>query len=193
MLVAGDKSIGTPIMSLQTGGCLAHTKKPVIDPSNLEIVAFELEGALLNMHPSYLRVADIREVSPIGFIVNDSDEFVSSTDVIKIKKILELNFELLKLPVIDELKHKLGRISNFNLDTIGFSIQQLIVNRSIIHSFSDSELIIHRDQIIEVSDNFIKVRTTAQKLAEVGKTNQMDFLNPFRGTSAQPESSPRQN
>ncbi|HEU4831030.1 MAG TPA: hypothetical protein VFS65_02575, partial [Candidatus Saccharimonadales bacterium] len=69
MLVLGSRLLSTPVMGLQTGTQLATTKSPIIDPSNLKIVAYELEGSLLTEHPSLLRIADVRELGDVGMIV----------------------------------------------------------------------------------------------------------------------------
>jgi hypothetical protein len=85
MLIAAERLINTPVMSLQTGGQLAHTKTPLIDPRNLMIIAYELQGPALDAHPSFLLMSDVRELSNLGLIVDSSDEFVGVDDVIKIR------------------------------------------------------------------------------------------------------------
>ena len=92
MLIAADRFIHMPVMSLQTGSELARTSREIIDPRNLSIVAYELEGRLLDQNPSLLRVADVREIGPLGMIIDSVDELVSVSDVIELKKIYEINF-----------------------------------------------------------------------------------------------------
>jgi len=187
MLLLGSRLIGTPIMGLQTGTRLAVTKNPIIDPSNLKIVAYEVDGLLLVERPSLIRIADVRELSNIGMIIDSSDEFVGIEDVIAIKKIYELGFRLIDLNVIDETKHKLGKVDDYSLDTDSFVIQQLSVKSGIIKSLTDTGLLIHRSQIIEINNHNIIVRTTAKKLAPIKKPNQLTYMNPFRSTTPQTE------
>lgn len=104
MLLPGSRLLNTPVMGLQTGGELARTSQAIIDPDTLEIVAYKVEGSLLDTQPSLLRIADIREFSNIGFIIDSSDEFVAPDDIIKLKKIYDLGFELEGKAVIDEKK-----------------------------------------------------------------------------------------
>ena len=80
MLLLGSRLIDTPIMGLQTGTRLATTKSPVIDPSNLKIIAYEVDGPLLVEHPSFIRIADVRELSNVGMIIDSSDEFIGVHD-----------------------------------------------------------------------------------------------------------------
>lgn len=188
MLLPGSRLIGVPIMGLQTGTRLAITKVPIIDPSNLKIIAYEVDGPLLAERPSFIRIADVRELSDVGMIIDSNDEFIGAHDVIALQKIYELNFKLIGLNVIDETKRKLGKVDSYNLDTGSFIIQQLNVKRGIIKSLADTELLVHRSQIVEINDHTIIVRTAAKKLEPIIKAGQATYLNPFRSNNPQTNS-----
>jgi len=190
MLLLGSRLIGTPVVSLQTGTPLAKTKLPIIDPANLKILAYEVEGPMLVDKPSYIRIADVRELSNIGMIIDSNDEFIKSDDVIAIKKILDLNFSLIGMFVIDDTRRKLGKVIEYTIDTDGFTIQTLSVKPGAIKSFTETELLIHRSQIIEINDDAIIVKAATKKLQPIEKTaQQLTYLNPFRSTNPQTESS----
>lgn len=182
MLLRGSTLNNTPVMGLQTGSELARTKEAIVDPRDLTIPAFRLQGPLLASASQILRVADIRELSNIGMIVDSSDEFVEPDDVIALQKVLHFEFELIGIAVVDEMKHKLGKVSDYTIDPAGFTIQQLTVKRPVLKSLSDTELLIHRSQVIEVSDTTIVVRTTAKKLEPLQETIRT-YANPFRPSS----------
>lgn len=186
MLIPGSRLIGTPIMSLQTGAQLAETSNALIDPSNLKIIAYQVEGPLLSEHPCFIRIADVRELSDIGMIVDSSDEFIGVSDVISIEKLYKLNFNLIGLNVIDETKRKLGKVTEYNLNASTFFIEQLSVNRGIIKSLSEPELLIHRSQILEINDSAIIVRSNVKKLQSIkGEEHLGGYLNPFRSSATQ--------
>lgn len=188
MLLLGSHFHDTPIMSLQTGGRLARISEPVIDPSNLKIVAYEVDGPLLTEHPSFLRIADIREISSIGMIIDSTDELVALDDVIKIKELHDLDFHLVGMPVIDEHKHKLGKVENYTVESESFVIQQLNVRRGILQGITDTGLLINRSQIVEINDNAIIVKSTAKKApAPVMQAERTDYVNPFRSSQPQAE------
>lgn len=189
MLVLGSRFHDTPVMSLQTGGRLAKVSRPIIDPSNLTIIAFEVEGPLLTEKPAFLRVNEIREVAPMGMIIDSTDELVGLDDVIKLKKLYSMEFSLVGMPVIDEHKHKLGKVEDFTLETGGFVIQQLTVKRGLMRGLTDTGLLIHRSQIVEINDNEIIVKGTGAKRKPEPVTEHIrnEFVNPFRGPAAQPE------
>lgn len=190
MLIVGTRLLNTPVMSLQTGGRLAITQKPIIDPANLKIVAFEVEGQLLSERPALLRVADIREMGRVGMIVNSNDEFIGVHDVIKIEKLYELAFPLVGMVVIDDTRRRLGKVEDYTVDTDSFVIQQLTVNRGFFKGLTDTGLLISRTQIVEITDNEIVVKSSARKsIAPVMQATRSEFINPFRSgpRSAKPE------
>jgi len=190
MMLLGSTLTKAPVMGLQTGGEIAQTKTAIVDPATLAVVAYVVEGPLLEDGVWLLRIADVRELSDLGFIVDSTDEFIHPEDVLKINEIYKLNFPLLEMPVIDERRTKLGKVIDFTLETGSFMVQQLTVRRPLLKSFNDTELLIHRSQIIEINDNAIVVHSEAKapepELHEVVGS----YVNPFRKSdSPAPESS----
>ena len=181
MLLPSTRFIDTPVMSLQTGSELGRTVRPIINPRELSFVAFELHGINLDYDPSLLRINDIREIGPMGIIIDSSDELISVSDVIKIKEIYELNFELVGLKVIDDKKRNVGKVTGFTLDASSFFIQQLQVKRPLLKSFGDTEFLIHRSQVVKITDDYLVVKSPdiRHKEAVAEPTGQM-FENPFR-------------
>lgn len=181
MLILGSRLLHAPVMSLQTGTRLAHTLKPIIDPSNLRILAYEIEGPLLTENPSFIRTNDIREYGRLGMIINSNDELIGLSDVIQIEKIYKLKFPLIGVQVLDEHKRKLGKVDDYTLNTDDFVIQQLNVRRGFLKGITDTGLLINRSQIIEINNTSIVVKSPSVKGAEpVMQAIRGEFVNPFR-------------
>lgn len=181
MLVSAERFDNAPVMSLQTGSELARTSRAIIDPRNLTIPAYELEGRLLDQPPSLLRINDIREIGPLGIIIDSVDELVSPSDVLKIKEVYEINFKLVGLKVVDDSKRNIGKVIGYTIEAGNFTIQQLRVKRPLLKSFGDTEFLIHRSQIIKVTDDKVVVRAPSIRhkepaVEEISQT----FENPFR-------------
>lgn len=195
MLVLGSRLNDTPVMSLQTGTRLAATSTPIINPANLKIVAYELDGPLLTEKPSFLRVADIRELGSVGMIIDSSDELIGIEDVIKIKELHRLGFNPIGMNVIDEHKRKLGKVDNYTVETGSFVIEQLSVKRGILKGLTDAGLLVHRSQITEINDSAIIVRSTAKRInAEpIMQSVRHEYVNPFRSPAPQPEQTKSQS
>lgn len=177
-------------MSLHVGGRIGTTKRPIISPTNLRVLAYEI-AAVTNPAPHFLLTADIREFGALGLIVNDADELVVKGDVIKLDTAIDLNFPLIGMHVIDEDGKKLGKVSGYTLETDRFEIQQLAVERGIFKSLTDTGLLIHRSQITEINDKHIVVKSTKKSITQpVHEQDRTMFVNPFRTAQApQPDSS----
>lgn len=186
MLISSERLTNTPVMSLQTGGQLARTKAPLIDPRNLMIVAYELEGPALDAHPSFLLISDVRELSNLGLIVDSSDEFIGTDDVIRIREVYDFGFVLEGKIVRDENRRKLGRVTGYSIEPGSFMIKQLNVRRPLLKSLTDTELIVDRTQVTEVNDTEIIIKHDERQPAPTQRASKA-FSNPFRGTTPQPE------
>lgn len=189
MLVSAERFINTPVMSLQTGSELARTARAVINPRNLSVVAYELEGRMLDSNPTLLRIDDIREIGPLGIIIDSTDELIQPSDVIKIKEIYGLQFNLIGLKVVDDNKRNVGKTIGYTVESGSFIIQQLRIKRPLLKSFGDTELLVHRSQIIKVTDEKIIVKSPKIRHTEpVVEPAQAAFENPFRKNhQSQPE------
>lgn len=176
-------------MSLQTGIKIAGLKSTVIDPASLAVLAYHLTGRGLQSDNVLLLTNDVREISNIGIIIDSADELVLEDDMIKLKDILALNFQLIGMLVIDEKKNKLGRIYDFALDPMDFKIHQLYVKRPLIRSLQVSNLIINRSQIVEVNNKNIVVSSTSLEERPKPAVLNGDFINPFKKPASSSSSS----
>ena len=195
MLINGSRLKNFPVLSLHMGGPVAWTDKEVIDPETLKIVAFLLRGPLVGREcGEILDMRDVREFEPTaGMIVDSADDFSSRGDVIKIDKILKLNFNLVGLKVETKKGAKLGKISDYTLNADDFTVQQLIVQRPALKGFLDPELIIGREQIVEVTDFKIIVKEEKSKSKTTAKTSKKDFVPNFVNPFREPDFAPAQS
>ena len=186
MLLTIQNMLGTNVMSLQTGQPLAKLDTPIIDPRNLKIVAFYVSGPLVEFSPSVLFSDDIREFGELGAIVNSSDNILPlDDDMVRLQEIVGFHFLLDGIHVIDDHKHKLGRVENYTLNPDNFLIQQLYLKPTLAQSFSVSTLTVSRTQIIAIDNQKITVRTPTVKEDLVKKVvttmpQPGNFDNPFR-------------
>lgn len=170
-------------MSLQTGAKIAQIKTAIIDPGTLTVVAYHLVGRRLESDNVLLLTRDVREISNIGLIVDSADELVLEEDMVTLKDILKLEFNLVDKSVIDDRRTKLGRIYDYTLDPMDFKIHQLYIKRPLLKSLQTSDLVINRSQIIEVNNKNIVVSSAS--LEQPAQPNAAsDFVNPFRKSTA---------
>lgn len=184
MLVNGSSLLGRPVLSLHIGGAIGEVRSMIVDPNDLKIVAFELAGPLIKPGDAkLLETASVREFSKLGMIVDSSDELLQQDEVMALDKIMQLNFKVEGLVVESEKGTKLGKVTDFTVDVVDFRVMQLIVKRPILKALLDSELLINRAEIVEVTDTKIIVKDEAAKSDKKQEETEFvpNFINPFRG------------
>ena len=183
MLIYASKLIGTKILSVQAGGVIATVAEPVVDPNTLKVIAFRLSGPLVaKSENNLLDVRSIREYSHYGMVIDDIDELIAASDVVKIENILKLNFALPGLKVETKKGSKLGKVIDYTVTSNDFVVQQIVVKRPAIKSLVDPELIISRKEIVEITDYKIIVKDEEKVLKTKAETEDFipNFVNPFR-------------
>ncbi|MBR3055839.1 hypothetical protein IKG64_00755 [Candidatus Saccharibacteria bacterium] len=183
MLIYTSKLTGTPVLSMQAAGPIGYISRAIVDPDGLKIIAFVLNGP--SRSANLLPVQSIREYSELGMVIDSIDELVGPDDVIRLQKVLALNFDLLTLKVVTKKGSKLGKIIDYTVTSEDFVVQQLIVKRPTLKSFTDPELIIPRREIIEVTDYKVIVRDEEKTIRARAEKEDFipNFVNPFRKTT----------
>lgn len=190
MLLIGSKVANMPVLSLHVGGPIAEIREAVIDPEDLKVIAYTLDGPIIRNDPevgNLLDTQDVREISGSGLIVDSADRFTTREDVVRFDKVMNLGFHLVGLKVVTTDGKKLGKIVDYTLDSSTFMIYQLIVQRPFMSSIMDPELTINRSQIVEVDDFKVtikhdkaQVKMPKEKKKAEPEEFVPNFTNPFR-------------
>jgi len=177
-----SRLISAPVLSVQAGGPIGKITSTIIDPNDLKIIAFRLEGPLVNRQQNLLDARSIREYSNYGFVIDDIDELIGPDDVIKISDILKLNFDLLNLKVETKKGSKLGKVQDFTVTSEDFIVQQIIVKRPAVKALIDPELTISRKEIVEITDYKVIIKDEEKVLKQKAEKEDFvpNFVNPFR-------------
>lgn len=190
MLLIGSKVANMPVLSLHVGGPIAEIHEAVIDPEDLKVIAYTLDGPIIRNDPevgNILDTQDVREISSSGLIVDSADRFTTREDVVRFDKVMDLGFRLIGLKVVTTDGKKLGKIIDYTLDSSTFMIYQLIIQRPFMSSLMDPELTINRSQIVEVDDFKVtikhdkaQVKMPKEKKKAEPEEFVPNFTNPFR-------------
>jgi len=168
-------------MSLQTGTQVGMAVRHIIDPRRLNIIAFYCEGPLIDFNPAILHTSDIREFSSLGLIVDGADDIMPPDDLVRLKEILDYDFSLEGMQVVEEGGHKLGKVGGYTIDSDSFFIVKLQVKPTLLQSFGQAELLVDRTQIREINDRQIIVRrATVDNAQKVQFASMPSIENPFR-------------
>ena len=198
MLVIGSTMIGNSVLSLHIGGAIGTTKEAIIDPENLNIIAYTVDGPAIKNDPevgNILDVNDVRELGPEGLIINSTDVLVKREDIIRVDEVMKLNFGLVGLKVVTQKGKKIGKVVDYTFDSNSFMVYQLIVQRPVgFASFNDPHLTINRSQIVEIDDYKITIKHDKEQVKVVEKKKKVEkeeftpnFVNPFRKPSYAPD------
>jgi sporulation protein YlmC with PRC-barrel domain len=191
MLVIGSGMIRNAVLSLYVGGPVAETTSAIIDPEDLRILAYTLDGPIIKNDPevgNILVTNDIRELSRDGMIIDSTDVFVNREDIVHLDEVMSLNFDLIGLKVVTPDGKKIGKIVDYTFDSTSFMVYQLIVQKRVgFASFGEPQLTINRSQIIEIDDYKVtikhekeQVKVEEKREEEPEEAPKREYVNPFR-------------
>jgi sporulation protein YlmC with PRC-barrel domain len=149
-------------LSLRTGSTVATIKRPIINPDNLKIEGFYCDDRF-DKRTLVLLAQDIREVLPKGYVINDHEVLVEPEELVRLQKIMQLNFELTGKQVVTVDKEKVGKVSDYATETNSMYIQKIYVSQSILKSFTGGSLSIDRTQINEITPKRIIINELTPK------------------------------
>ncbi|MCA9325102.1 hypothetical protein KDA23_03505 [Candidatus Saccharibacteria bacterium] len=156
MLQLSDFLVNRQVLSLRAGSPVAIAQQPIINPNNLTVEGFYCVE-LAEKKPLILLCQDIREILRDGFVVDDVERLVETNDLVRLKDVIELRFELIGKPVVTVDKEKVGKISDYAVETNTMSIQKLYAAQSILRNFTGGSLSIDRNQVQEITPRRIVI------------------------------------
>lgn len=162
MLQLSTNILNKSVLSLRTGTPIATITGAIINPHNLKIEGFYCQDRF-NKAELVLVYQDIRDLLPQGYVVNDHDVLVEARELVRLKEVLELNFELIGKPVETLAKERVGKVSDFAAETETMFIQKIYVAQSILKSLTGGSLSIDRTQINEITPKKVVINEMMKK------------------------------
>lgn len=163
MLLLSNTLLNKAVLSLRTGTAIATITGPIINPDNLKIEGFYCEDRHDKKKQLILVYQDIRDILPKGFVVNDHDVLAEPEDLVRLKKVMELNFELIGKQVVTVDKEKVGKVSDYATESETMYVQKLYVGQSIFKSLTGGSLSIDRSQVNEITPKRIIINELTKK------------------------------
>jgi sporulation protein YlmC with PRC-barrel domain len=157
MLQLSKSLLDRPVLSLRTGGAVATTTTPIVNPDNLKIeglYCFDIrsKSTLVMLYQ------DIRDIIPQGFVINDFDVLATPEELVRLHKIMKIGFDPLGKQVVTVDKHRVGKVSDYATEMETMYIQKIYVAQSLLKSFTGGNLGIDRSQINEITPKKIIVQ-----------------------------------
>lgn len=161
MLFIGSKLHDLPLLSVRSSGRIGTATSPIINPHNLHIDGFYAH-AMRGQNEGVLVDIDIREFHHSGLIINDHEDISNPEDLVRLKPVLDINFQLIGKAVYQG-KRKIGRVADYTVETKSLFIQKLYVQPALLSGMGTKQLIFDRQSIVEVTDDKIVVSSPEQK------------------------------
>lgn len=149
-------------MSLRTGSVVATVTTPIINPNNLKIEGFYVQDNR-DKRQLILLYQDIRELIDRGYVVDDHDVLVEADELVRLKKVLDIDFQLIGKQVVTTDKEKVGKVSDYAVEVNSMMIQKIYVSQSLMKSLTGGSLSIDRSQINEITPKRIIINELAKK------------------------------
>lgn len=151
------------VLSLRTGSPIATVNSAIINPDNLKVEGFYCQDHFDKKQQLVLLVQDIRDIIPQGYVVNDHDVLAEPDELVRLKKVMDLDFELIGKQVVTVDKQKVGKASDYATEMSTMYIQKIYVAQSILKSLTGGSLSIDRTQINEITPRRIIINELLNK------------------------------
>ncbi|MBI5357257.1 hypothetical protein HZB74_00160 [Candidatus Saccharibacteria bacterium] len=154
MLKLGKDLVNISVMSLRTGSPVGTAVSMIINPNNLKVEGWYVQDQFTKKRLVLLS-GDVRDLVPQGLAVNDHEVLSEENELIRLKPVLEIGFELNGKYVAAQSGKQYGKVSEFAVETDSFLVKKIYVSQSIVKSFSTGSLSIDRTQIVEITNRTI--------------------------------------
>jgi uncharacterized protein YrrD len=94
--------------------------------------------------------------------INDFEVLSEANELIRLKELIDLNFIIVGKMVVTKSKQKLGKVKEFSVENTSLFIQKLYIAQPIYKNIYGGQLIIDRNQIVEVTNTQIIVKDIVQ-------------------------------
>ena len=148
------------ILSLRSGGVVGHVSKPIINPNNLKIEGWHAADSI-EKGAFVLPTSEVRDFISKGIVVNDHDALTHPEDLVRMKEVLQIRFELVGKQVVTDRKRRVGKVNDFAVND-GFYVQKLYVSPSVLKGLTQDQRIIDRSIILEITDKKIVVSDSSE-------------------------------
>jgi len=153
-------------MSLRTGRQVATTTGVIINPNNLKLEAFYCQDSIDRKKRLVLLYQDIRDIIAKGIVVDDHEVLVEPNELVRLKDVMRINFDPMGKQVVTVSKSKVGKVSDYAVETTTMYVQKIYASQSLLKSFTSGSLSIDRNQIVEITDRKIVIQDLLESATE---------------------------
>lgn len=154
--------VNLPVMSLRTGAAVGTATTMIINPNNLKVEGWHVQEKFSNQN-MILVSTDIRDISAPGILINDQEALSPASELVRLKPIIDINFQVIGKQVVSQSGQKYGKVSDFAVETEALIVKKIYAHQSLIKSLSGGSASIDRSQIVEITDTKIIIEDASVK------------------------------
>jgi uncharacterized protein YrrD len=163
MTIFYNKIIGLPVI-IKDNKKVGIIKDIFIDPDIGQVLGLVLSLNKIIDKRIYVFYDDIVKFGKGGIEIKNKESVKSLTDISgSQKKSIEKNFKIINSKVITIAEDNLGNVSDIEIDVISGKILKIFVRGGIIRNLIRGELIVSRNQIIEIKKSEVIVQDIVVK------------------------------
>ena len=89
MIIEHEKILELPVLDLHLSGAIGRVVEEIIDPNDLKILGYRVEGPRIEKRKAILLADDIRETSAAGVVIDSMDVFVEEGEAERVDEIVD--------------------------------------------------------------------------------------------------------
>ena len=160
--------IGFKVADISTGRQIAEVTDIVINPHNLSVAAFQCYVRSKGQD-MFLLTSEIHEVQLNMFTVQNEDALSADDDLVRIQEFLDINYKINGKKVRTESGKRVGVVTDFVVDDKSFMVSKLYARPPVTKVIQNSDRIIGRHQVSEVSDKTITVKDSTIRASQLSR------------------------
>lgn len=158
MQILRSQIIGRHVFNIQGGYDMGTITDIIADMKNLHISLFVVKKFDDLKQPYYLMPDDIRQIITQRAIVDREDKLSEAEELIRLQKAIKQHFNLMSCSVQTVSGKKLGKVIDCSFDDSFFIVKKIYVSVRLWNKVFHDQLIIDRDDIVDVTAKRITVR-----------------------------------
>jgi len=163
MQLTRNQLINLPVISMTTGAKIGKTIDILVDTTTFKIGLVVIKSQFTQ---KYLLPSDIRNWDATKILISSGEVLSDQSDLIRFKNLIEDNFNLIGTPVETISQDKLGKVKSFSFDLLNNNIYKIFVQpKGVLKFLLKTQLVISREEIVEVKKDKLVVRDAVSRLA----------------------------
>lgn len=168
MLLEARNILDLPIASIEEKEKIGIVKKIIVNKVDASILGFLISSGNFLFGKNYFVSADcVLDIDAHGLTIRNKESLTEPREIYRVKKILEERFEILGLSAVAKSKERLGKISNFVVDTRDIKIVKYYISGWLENKIIDHNKVYKITSREIIFKDFIERKTSKEKIGKL--------------------------